>query len=377
MTFLAVLGLLALACGLLLGGGRLRVPAPQSETLDQPQRQRLLRQLAELDRAAAQGLVRPATQQAERRALALELEALETVIGRHGALQAGGEQRRSLPLGAGLALLLCALALPMYFIVQGPYWQQFATRPQEGAAPRELPPEVVAMVERLERRLASEPEDVEGWKRLGRSYVVMQRWSDARGAYAEAATRAPDDLSILQGYGEIARGEPQLGAWDPAPIRQMVERLQAEAQGAPQDARAWGRLGFAYSALGQLTRAREAYEAAYRITPERTELLAALAATEYALSASEPNARAVELYRQLLERDPDHASALWVLGQVAFQGGEFARAVELWRRLQQDLEPGTPFAAGVEQALRAAQQQLRAAPSAQPGEADGPQTEVP
>lgn len=359
MTFLAVLGLLALACGLVLGGGRLRVPAAHSETLDQPQRERLQRQLAELDRAAAQGLMHPATHQAERRALGLELEALEVVTGRYASLQAGSEWRRSLPRGATLALLLCALALPMYFVVQGPYWRQFAAAPEPTPASREFPPEVVAMVERLERRLASEPDDLEGWKRLGRSYVVMQRWSDARAAYAEAATRAPDDLSILQGYGEIASGEPQLGSWDPAPIRQMLERLHSDTRTAPQDARAWGRLGFAYSALGQLTRAREAYEAAYRITPERTEVLAALAATEYALSASEPNGRAVELYGKLLERDPDHASALWVLGQVAFQAENFPRAVELWRRLQQDLEPGTSFAAGVDQALRVAEQRLR------------------
>jgi len=57
-----------------------------------------------------------------------------------------------------------------------------------------------AMVERLAKRLRENPDDLEGWLRLGRSYSVLGRHTDSRDAYARAADFAPDDTTVLRGY---------------------------------------------------------------------------------------------------------------------------------------------------------------------------------
>lgn len=63
---------------------------------------------------------------------------------------------------------------------------------------------VQAMVEKLERRLSAQPEDVEGWAMLGRSYFVMDRYADAAQAYgkANAASQAQPNADWLVGEGE-------------------------------------------------------------------------------------------------------------------------------------------------------------------------------
>ena len=49
------------------------------------------------------------------------------------------------------------------------------------------------MVERLDARLRNEPDDVEGWRRLARSYGVLGDAGRADAAWREVLTRAPDD----------------------------------------------------------------------------------------------------------------------------------------------------------------------------------------
>ena len=52
------------------------------------------------------------------------------------------------------------------------------------------------MVARLEKKLADNPNDGAGWKRLGRSYTVMGRYSEAVSAYTSAAELLPNDGEI-------------------------------------------------------------------------------------------------------------------------------------------------------------------------------------
>ena len=56
-------------------------------------------------------------------------------------------------------------------------------------------------IEALEQRLQDKPDDLEGWKILGQSYVVMQQFDKAVGAYSQAAALSdysdPDLLVLL------------------------------------------------------------------------------------------------------------------------------------------------------------------------------------
>lgn len=57
-----------------------------------------------------------------------------------------------------------------------------------------------AMVDGLAQRLQSNPNDLEGWKRLGRSYLVLNDPVRAQEAYSHAMTLAPKDIAVLNGY---------------------------------------------------------------------------------------------------------------------------------------------------------------------------------
>jgi cytochrome c-type biogenesis protein CcmH len=76
-----------------------------------------------------------------------------------------------------------------------------------GADSARVPPQVFEMVEKLEKRLAAQPNDAEGWARLGRSYVVMERKDKALAAYAKAYELAPDNVAVLSDYAWLVFNE--------------------------------------------------------------------------------------------------------------------------------------------------------------------------
>ena len=69
-----------------------------------------------------------------------------------------------------------------------------------------------AMVARLAARLEDEPGDLDGWRRLGRSYDVLGETELARDAYARAADLAPGDVAALAAYADaLGRAAPADG----------------------------------------------------------------------------------------------------------------------------------------------------------------------
>ena len=58
------------------------------------------------------------------------------------------------------------------------------------------------MVTGLAARLKDEPGDLEGWRMLARSYVVLQRYPEAADAYRRALGLVAGDADLLANYGE-------------------------------------------------------------------------------------------------------------------------------------------------------------------------------
>ena len=66
---------------------------------------------------------------------------------------------------------------------------------------------IQGMVDSLASRLQENPEDVEGWRRLGRAYNVLGRTDDAANAYREVLSRDPNDAvakAFLEGIEAAA-----------------------------------------------------------------------------------------------------------------------------------------------------------------------------
>ena len=69
----------------------------------------------------------------------------------------------------------------------------------KAAAPSSAAPsadEIAARIRGLEQRLERSPDDLAGWKMLGRSYTAQGRYMEAVGAYSRAAQIDPRDAEV-------------------------------------------------------------------------------------------------------------------------------------------------------------------------------------
>jgi cytochrome c-type biogenesis protein CcmH len=111
------------------------------------------------------------------------------------------------------------LAIALYLLVGSPK----ALDPAAETAQLSIP----EMVTRLEKRLQSNPEDIQGWRMLGRSYTVLQNLDGARDAYGEAYKREPGNVSIILEYAEAtARADDNNMLGRPAEL--VEEALQLD-----------------------------------------------------------------------------------------------------------------------------------------------------
>lgn len=64
--------------------------------------------------------------------------------------------------------------------------------------------QIEARLTALAQRLQSNPNDVQGWIMLARSYTSMDRFGEAAGAYAKATELKPDDADLLADYAFVS-----------------------------------------------------------------------------------------------------------------------------------------------------------------------------
>jgi cytochrome c-type biogenesis protein CcmH len=79
-----------------------------------------------------------------------------------------------------------------------------AAKATQNASPAERQAMILAMVDKLASRLQSQPDDVEGWARLGRSYMVLNQPEKAKEAYARAVELKPDDAELKRVLAEAS-----------------------------------------------------------------------------------------------------------------------------------------------------------------------------
>jgi cytochrome c-type biogenesis protein CcmH len=73
------------------------------------------------------------------------------------------------------------------------------------------------MIDRLAARLKEQPEDVQGWAMLVRSYGAFGRYAEASAAYREASRRDPENAQLFADHADMLamaqgrrlQGEPE------------------------------------------------------------------------------------------------------------------------------------------------------------------------
>jgi cytochrome c-type biogenesis protein CcmH len=183
-----------------------------SERADLEQlRDRLIAQLNELDAERADRGIDGAVAQDEELRLSAELASalkrLEALTPPAAGAAATLPRRTALVAIATLAATLLLIGGGLYTWQNAGNVQGFLLAAGSGADSARVPPMVFEMVAKLEKRLAAQPDDAEGWARLGRSYVVLERKDKALAAYARAYELAPDNVAVLSDYAWLVFNE--------------------------------------------------------------------------------------------------------------------------------------------------------------------------
>ena len=126
------------------------------------------------------------------------------------------------------------------------------------SAPAAQPPPATLddAIAQLQDKLQHDPEQVDGWRLLGRAYASDQQWAKSRDAYARAAALAPNAPDVLVEAAESsALADPQR-RFD----AQAVAMLQHALDVQPQQQRARWFLGIAQRQAGKAADAAATWE---------------------------------------------------------------------------------------------------------------------
>lgn len=153
-------------------------------------------QLAELEREKAAGTLADADFEQTRRELQRRL--LEEV-GDDATASLPASHAPSRTLAVVLLLLMPVAAVLGYTLLGNPKALDPA---QTVAAPRMTPEQIDAMVAKLAERMQANPDDLQGWLMLARSYKTLGRYADAAMAYGKAEKAVNEDPDLLASYAE-------------------------------------------------------------------------------------------------------------------------------------------------------------------------------
>ena len=190
-------------------------------------------QISELEADVANGIISP--EQCEHDRDEIERRLLEDVSGAEVPRQ-GREKRATAAVGRGpvyaVAIGIPLIAIGLYLRVGNPAAiSHSAASPSSPASVRSsqapfaggsqpngqmTQQAIETNVAALAKRLEQNPGDVQGWIMLGRSYVNLEKYSEASNAYAKATALKPDDADLLGDYafalgmanGQRLQGQP-------------------------------------------------------------------------------------------------------------------------------------------------------------------------
>jgi cytochrome c-type biogenesis protein CcmH len=169
-------------------------------------------QLKEIEQDFASGILsRDGYEEAKRE---IERRVLEDVSGAEADAAAGGGRNAAVVIGAAIPIVAFAL----YFAVGNigallPGRAMVADQGAHGVSEAQIR----ELTARLAARMEQQPDDVEGWVMLGRSYTALGEFPNAARAYGNAVSRSGSDAALLADYadalamaqGRSLEGEPE------------------------------------------------------------------------------------------------------------------------------------------------------------------------
>ncbi len=188
----------------------------------------LKEQLGSLDAELAGGSIDTACHRAAR--VDIERRVLEEET--HASIAAHTDRSTS-HSPATLALLcasIAACAFGLYAALGNPAGLSVASEPPTATADDITPEAMQTMLADMEKRLdhqPAQPNDLQGWTMLARSYAALQMFDKAGRAFARASALAPGDAQLLADHADalaMSRGQRTSGE----PARLIAKALQLD-----------------------------------------------------------------------------------------------------------------------------------------------------
>ena len=170
----------------------------------------------ELDADLKNGLIGEEQYKAEKSEL--ERRLLEDVAAKSAAVAPNKKGTNAFAYGVAAFIPIGAIAL--YFVVGNPKGVNPSGSPQTIAATAPDQPgtmsqqQIAANVEKLAERLRQNPNDAQGWTMLARSYMMLERFSEAASAYERLTALNANDADAWADYAEalaLANGQSLAG----------------------------------------------------------------------------------------------------------------------------------------------------------------------
>lgn len=179
----------------------------------------------------------------------------------------------------GVAAFIPVGAIIFYLSVGNPKGIDAANapRPMPGTATEQSgtmsQQQIAANIDKLAERLKQNPNDVQGWQMLARSYMMQSRFSDAAGAYEHLTSINSKDADAWADYAEalaLANGQNLAGK----PTEAINRALQID----PKHQKALDLSGSAAYQAGDYKRAIDEWQKLLKILPAGSEELRTITA---------------------------------------------------------------------------------------------------
>lgn len=145
----------------------------------------------------------------------------------------------------------------------------------------------------------------------------------------------------LGNYQSLSQVEQAAATPEQEQISVMVAGLAERLQKQPDDALGWTMLGRSYKYLQQNDKAVAAFEHAYKLIGDQPEIMLLYADALAFVNDQQLAGKPAELVFKALAIEPDNVTGLWLGGMAKAQTGDFAAAMDLWKKLEALLPPGS------------------------------------
>ncbi|MBT8070923.1 MAG: hypothetical protein KJO80_10870 [Gammaproteobacteria bacterium] len=142
-------------------------------------------------------------------------------------------------------------------------------------------------------------------------------------------------------------------------MEELVAALQQRMQENPDDPEGWLILGRSLKNMQRFPEAMEALSNANRLIPNNPMIMIDLAETSlFASGQPDISPEARQLIESALQIDPANQKGLWLLGMVSAQDGNDVKAIDLWQKLLEQLDPASGAAQSVTEQISMAQTRM-------------------